>query len=203
MISTNIKPRQFSASHNAARCPLSARFYCAAGRARCFHSRSETPGRSLLRLARLPTHRDLCGARRIGAQRSASRLPADDRGRNIDACAVRCCRGPFVQSVLPRPLRVGVLCQETWKNGVKLVSITQEMGDDPMHVMMRQIMALFDEYQSKENAKHVIRALKENARQCFFWNGSLPPIGYRVVAAEQRGRKPRRGSRSIRCTLTR
>ena len=50
------------------------------------------------------------------------------------------------------------------KNGVRLVSITQEMGDDPMHVMMRQIMALFDEYQSKENAKHVLRALKENAR---------------------------------------
>ena len=74
------------------------------------------------------------------------------------------------------------------KNGVKLVSITQEMGDDPMHVMMRQIMALFDEYQSKENAKHVIRALKENARRGF-WNGSLPPIGYRVVAAEQRGAK--------------
>jgi hypothetical protein len=50
------------------------------------------------------------------------------------------------------------------KNGVKLVSITQEMGDDPMHVMMRQIMALFDEYQSKENAKHVLRAMNENAR---------------------------------------
>lgn len=74
------------------------------------------------------------------------------------------------------------------KNGVRLVSITQEMGNDPMHVMMRQIMALFDEYQSKENAKHVLRALKENARQGF-WNGSLPPIGYRVVAAEQRGAK--------------
>jgi site-specific DNA recombinase len=74
------------------------------------------------------------------------------------------------------------------KNSVRLVSITQEMGDDPMHVMMRQIMALFDEYQSKENAKHVLRALKENARQGF-WNGSLPPIGYRVVAAEQRGAK--------------
>ncbi|MAN88999.1 MAG: recombinase family protein, partial [Algoriphagus sp.] len=74
------------------------------------------------------------------------------------------------------------------KNGIRLVSITQEMGDDPMHVMMRQIMALFDEYQSKENAKHVLRALKENARQGF-WNGSLPPVGYRVVAAEQRGAK--------------
>lgn len=46
--------------------------------------------------------------------------------------------------------------------------------------MMRQIMALFDEYQSKENAKHLLRALKENARQGF-WNGSLPPIGYRIV----------------------
>jgi NAD(P)-dependent dehydrogenase (short-subunit alcohol dehydrogenase family) len=34
----------------------------------------------------------------------------------------------------------------------------------------------------------VLRALKENARQGF-WNGSLPPIGYRVVAAEQRGAK--------------
>ena len=71
---------------------------------------------------------------------------------------------------------------------MKLISITQEMGDDPMHVMMRQIMALFDEYQSKENAKHVLRAQKENARQGF-WNGALPPIGYRVVAAEQRGAK--------------
>ena len=73
-------------------------------------------------------------------------------------------------------------------NGVRLVSITQEMGDDPMHVMMRQIMALFDEYQSKENAKHVLRAMNENARQGF-WNGALPPIGYRIVAAEQRGSK--------------
>src|SRR5271157_5753105 len=74
------------------------------------------------------------------------------------------------------------------KNGVKLVSITQEMGDDPMHVMMRQIMALFDEYQSKENAKHVIRALKENARQGF-WNGATPPLGYKLIEAEKRGAK--------------
>ena len=60
-----------------------------------------------------------------------------------------------------------------------------------MHVMMRQIMALFDEYQSKENGKHVMRALKENARQGF-WNGALPPIGYRLVAAEQRGAKTKK-----------
>jgi hypothetical protein len=44
------------------------------------------------------------------------------------------------------------------KNGVRLVSITQELGDDPMSNMIRQIMALFDEYQSNENAKHTLRA---------------------------------------------
>ena len=69
------------------------------------------------------------------------------------------------------------------------MSITQELGDDPMSNMIRQIMALFDEYQSKENAKHTLRAMKENARQGF-WNGSLPPIGYRIVeATEQRGHR--------------
>jgi site-specific DNA recombinase len=78
------------------------------------------------------------------------------------------------------------------KNGVRLVSITQELGDDPMSDMIRQIMALFDEYQSKENAKHTLRAMKENARQGF-WNGSRPPIGYRIVeAAEQRGHRTKK-----------
>jgi site-specific DNA recombinase len=74
------------------------------------------------------------------------------------------------------------------KNNVRLVSITQELGDDPMSNMIRQIMALFDEYQSKENGKHTLRAMKENARQGY-WNGARPPIGYRIVAAEQRGQK--------------
>jgi site-specific DNA recombinase len=73
------------------------------------------------------------------------------------------------------------------KSGVRFVSITQELGDEPMSNMIRQIMALFDEYQSKENAKHTLRAMKENTLQGF-WNGSLAPIGYRIVeAAEQAG----------------
>jgi site-specific DNA recombinase len=74
------------------------------------------------------------------------------------------------------------------KHGVRLVSITQELGDDPSQVMMRQVIALFDEYQSKENAKHVIRSMKENARQGF-WNGSRPPLGYKTIEAEQRGQR--------------
>ncbi len=74
------------------------------------------------------------------------------------------------------------------KNGIKLVSITQELDDSPTSVMMRQIMALFDEYQSRENAKHTLRAMNENARQGF-WNGAKPPFGYRTIEAERRGQK--------------
>jgi site-specific DNA recombinase len=77
------------------------------------------------------------------------------------------------------------------KHGVKLVSLTQDIGDDPSHVMIRQIMSLFDEYQSKENAKHTLRAMKENALQGF-WNGSRPPLGFRVIDAEQRGQKTKK-----------
>ncbi|MEQ8442527.1 MAG: recombinase family protein [Alphaproteobacteria bacterium] len=72
------------------------------------------------------------------------------------------------------------------KRGVSLVSITQQTGDDPAGNMVRQIFSVFDEYQSRENAKHVVRAMKENARQGF-WNGAVPPYGYRTVAAETRG----------------
>ena len=43
-----------------------------------------------------------------------------------------------------------------------------------MSVMVRQVFALFDEYQSKENAKDTLRAMQENARQGF-WNGSKAP----------------------------
>jgi DNA invertase Pin-like site-specific DNA recombinase len=76
------------------------------------------------------------------------------------------------------------------KHGVKVVSITQPVGDEaePVHAMMRKVIALFDEYQSRENAKHVIRSMKENARQGF-WNGATPPLGYKVVEAEKRGTK--------------
>lgn len=72
------------------------------------------------------------------------------------------------------------------KAGVRLVSITQELGDDPAQVMMRQIIALFDEYQSRENGKHVLRAMKENARPGFY-NGSPVPLGYTTDEVEKRG----------------
>ena len=56
---------------------------------------------------------------------------------------------------------------------------------------MRKIIALFDEYQSRENAKHVLRSMKENARQGF-WNGSTPPYGYKAVEVEKRGARTKK-----------
>ncbi len=66
--------------------------------------------------------------------------------------------------------------------GVKLISITQQTSDDPSGEMARKIFSIFDEYQSKENGKHTLRAMRENARQGY-WNGSRPPFGYTTEAA--------------------
>ena len=74
------------------------------------------------------------------------------------------------------------------KAGVRLVSITQELGEDPAQVMMRQVIALFDEYQSRENGKHVRRAMAENARQGFHY-GAPVALGYTTRAVEQRGNR--------------
>ncbi len=77
------------------------------------------------------------------------------------------------------------------KHGVRLVSITQELGDDPAQIMMRQVIALFDEYQCRENAKHVLRAMKENARQRFY-NGSHLPLGFALEEVEKRGHRTKK-----------
>ena len=71
------------------------------------------------------------------------------------------------------------------KAGVEVVSITQDFGEGPMADMVRQMVALFDEYQSKETAKHVLRTMLRNASLGFL-NG-VPPFGYRAVEAGHQG----------------
>ena len=75
--------------------------------------------------------------------------------------------------------------------GLRVLSITQQTSDDPSGEMIRRIFSVFDEYQSKENGKHTLRAMRENARQGFF-NGSRPPVGYRTVAVALPGNKGRK-----------
>jgi len=81
--------------------------------------------------------------------------------------------------------------RELRKAGVELISITQEVGQDPTGEMFRKLLHIFDEHQSRETAKHVHRAMLENARQGF-WNGSRPPYGYGVEIAERRGNKDKK-----------
>jgi site-specific DNA recombinase len=84
-------------------------------------------------------------------------------------------------------LEFGLYERQLNKHGVKVVSITQQTSDDPSGEMAKRIFSLFDEYQSKENGKHTLRAMKENARQGYF-NGSVPPFGYCVVEVDLPGR---------------
>ena len=74
------------------------------------------------------------------------------------------------------------------KNGVRLVSITQDVGDGPTGRMIKHIISAVDEWTSAEIGKHTLRSMKENARQGF-WNGSKPPYGYKVVEAGKRADK--------------
>ena len=77
------------------------------------------------------------------------------------------------------------------KAGVELVSITQDFGQDGSAEFIKTILHAFDEHQSRETAKHVSRAMIENARQGF-WNGNLPPFGYTLEIKERRGNKDKK-----------
>ncbi len=85
-------------------------------------------------------------------------------------------------------VELGLYERKLRKAGVRLFSVTQQTGDDSAGQMARSLFSLFDEYQSKENSKHTLRAMQENARQGFF-NGSTPPLGYRTVEQASQGRK--------------
>ncbi len=74
------------------------------------------------------------------------------------------------------------------KRGVAVESVTQSIGDDPNSMISRQVIGIFDEYSSLQNSVNVRRGMDENAAQGF-WNGARPPLGYRSVTAEVRGKK--------------
>lgn len=78
--------------------------------------------------------------------------------------------------------------------GVRVISITQQTSDDPAGEMASKIFSLFDEYSSKENGKHTLRAMKENARQGFF-NGSRAHFGFKTVETAALGNKGQKKKR--------
>lgn len=75
--------------------------------------------------------------------------------------------------------------------GIKLISVTQDFADDPTGELALSMVALFDEYQSAENAKHVKRTMIANAK-AGNWNGQTPPIGYKTISVPQPKGKDRK-----------
>jgi site-specific DNA recombinase len=88
-------------------------------------------------------------------------------------------------------VQAGIYTNKLEKMGVRLVSITQDVGDTDMGAFVRKILHLMDEHQSLENAKHVHRSMLENARQGF-WNGSTAPFGYSTHFIEKRGARDKK-----------
>ncbi len=72
------------------------------------------------------------------------------------------------------------------RHKVTLISMTQEIADDPQGNLIRSVLTGFDAYHSAETAKHTTRTMMENARQGY-WNGGKPPFGYCTIEAEKRG----------------
>lgn len=69
--------------------------------------------------------------------------------------------------------------------------MTQNFGDDPASDLAVSMLAVFDEYHSAENAKHVRRTMVANAVNGF-WNGQTPPIGFRTCNVPQARGKDRK-----------
>jgi len=91
-------------------------------------------------------------------------------------------------------IEFGVVERKLNKNRVKVISITQPSSDDASGEMTRRIITMFDEHQSRETAKHVIRTMRENAAQGYF-NGSRAPFGYLSATTDVsgcRGRKKKK-----------
>ncbi len=61
-----------------------------------------------------------------------------------------------------RDLVMGAMYQKKLtKAGVQFISITQQTQNDPSGDMQRHMFMLFDEYQSKEIAKHTLRGIRK------------------------------------------
>ena len=77
------------------------------------------------------------------------------------------------------------------KYGVKLISATQEVGEGPQARIFRSFLTTIDAVNSEINAEQVKVVMTANATSGF-WNGAAPPLGYKVVVAERRGKKDKK-----------
>ena len=69
------------------------------------------------------------------------------------------------------------------KNGVRVISATEQIADDSTGILIESILEGYAEYYSAELSEKVTRGLTENALKCK-WNGGGLPVGY-VIDSEQ------------------
>jgi len=70
------------------------------------------------------------------------------------------------------------------RNGVNVVSVKENISDDPEGILLESLLEGINEYYSAELAIKVKRGLKENALKCKA-NGAVPPFGYTVNAEKK------------------
>ena len=76
--------------------------------------------------------------------------------------------------------------RELNKASVQVLSLTQPLPDDEnMAYLSENMIGIIDEFSSRETSKHVSRCRNENAKKGFF-NGSMPPYGYKSVDTDVR-----------------
>lgn len=63
------------------------------------------------------------------------------------------------------------------ENGVKLISVLEQLNDSPEAVILKSVLTGMNEYYSLNLAREVRKGQKENALKCVH-NGGIPPLGY-------------------------
>lgn len=64
-------------------------------------------------------------------------------------------------------------------NGVKLLSVMEQLNDSPESVILKSVLTGMNEYYSLNLAREVRKGQKENALKCVH-NGGIPPLGYNL-----------------------
>ena len=65
------------------------------------------------------------------------------------------------------------------KNGVRVFSVKENIGDDASGVLMESVLEGMAEYYSVELAQKVKRGMKINAEKCLY-NGGTVPLGFKI-----------------------
>lgn len=103
------------------------------------------------------------------------RMIKDSEKRKWDAVVVykldRFARNRYDSTVFKAQLR---------KNGVKLISATENISDSPEGIILESVLEGMAEFYSMELSQKIIRGQNESARKGLFQGGAIP-LGYKVV----------------------